>query len=101
MRPGQLLVMVCCWMIGPAVLAAVLAAPAAIELNSVTLTQMGHISDTGIPAAFTDVYPVAKLALLSLAALAIAGVGALLPASWAARARPAVAAPDRVTLWTG
>jgi putative ABC transport system permease protein len=91
MRPGQLLVMVCCWMIGPAVLAAVLAAPAAIELNSVTLTQMGRISDTGIPAAFTDVYPVARLALLSLAALVIAGVGALLPATWAARARPAVA----------
>ena len=30
-------------------------------------------------------------ALLSLAAIAIAVAGALLPASWAARARPAVA----------
>jgi putative ABC transport system permease protein len=91
MRPGQLLAMVCCWMIGPAVLAAVLAAPAAIELNSVTLSQMGRISGTGIPAYFTQVFPIARLALLSLAALVIAGVGALLPATWAARARPAVA----------
>jgi putative ABC transport system permease protein len=37
------------------------------------------------------VFPIARLVLLSLAALVIAGVGALLPATWAARARPAVA----------
>ena len=91
MRPGQLLVMVCCWVAGPAVLAAVLAAPAAVQLNSATLTAMAHTAHTGIPAVFTDVFPIAKLALLSLAALVIAVAGALLPASWAARARPAVA----------
>jgi putative ABC transport system permease protein len=91
MRPGQMLAMVCCWVVGPAVLAAVLAAPAAVQLNSATLTAMGHTAHTGIPAVFMDVFPVAKLALLSLAALVIAVAGALLPASWAARARPAVA----------
>jgi putative ABC transport system permease protein len=37
------------------------------------------------------VFPVPKLALLSLAALAIAVLGALIPATWAARARPATA----------
>jgi len=36
-------------------------------------------------------FPPSRLALLSLAAVAIAAAGALLPASWAARARPAVA----------
>ena len=48
-------------------------------------------SGTGVPASFTDVFPPLRLALLSLAALALAVAGALLPASWAARARPAVA----------
>ena len=45
----------------------------------------------GCPASFTQVFPPSRLALLSLAALVIAAAGALLPASWAARARPAVA----------
>ena len=44
-----------------------------------------------MPGSLTAVFPIARLALLSLAALVIAALGALLPASWAARARPAVA----------
>jgi putative ABC transport system permease protein len=91
MRPGQVLTMVCCWVAGPAIIAAALAAPAAMQLNLSTLTAMGHISHTGVPASFTDVFPVARLAVLSLAALVIAVAGAFLPATWAARARPAVA----------
>jgi putative ABC transport system permease protein len=91
MRPGQVLAMVCCWVIGPAIIAGALAAPAAVALNSSTLRAMASTAHTGIPAGFTDVFPVPKLALLSLAALVLAAVGAFLPASWAARARPAVA----------
>jgi putative ABC transport system permease protein len=91
MRPGQVLAMVCCWVAGPAILAAVLAAPAAVELNSATLTAMAHTAHTGIPGSLTAVFPAAKLAVLSLAALVIAVIGAFLPASWAASARPAVA----------
>ena len=52
---------------------------------------MAATAHTGIPASFTDVFPVPRLALLSLAALAIAVIGALLPATWAARTRPATA----------
>jgi putative ABC transport system permease protein len=37
------------------------------------------------------VLPPSRLALLSLAAPVIAAAGALVPASWAARARPATA----------
>jgi putative ABC transport system permease protein len=55
------------------------------------LASKAHTAHTGIPASFSDVFGLAKLALLSLAALAIAVAGALLPASRAARARPAVA----------
>ena len=91
MRPGQMLTMVVCWIAGPAVLAAVIAAPAAVALNTATMRAMAGTAHTGIPASFTQVFPPSRLALLSLAAIAIAAAGALLPASWAARARPAVA----------
>ena len=91
MRPGQMLTMVVCWIAGPAVVAAVIAAPAAVALNTATVRAMAGTAHTGIPASFTQVFPPSRLALLSLAALAIAAAGALLPAGWAARARPATA----------
>jgi putative ABC transport system permease protein len=83
--------MVMCWIIGPAVLAAAIAAPVAMALNTATVHAMAGTAHTGVPASITDVFPPSRLALLSLAALAIAAAGALAPASWAARARPAVA----------
>ncbi len=91
MRPGQVVVMVTCWVVGPAVIAGAIAAPAAVVLNTATLHAMAATAHTGIPASFTNVFPAPRLALLSLAALAIAVIGALLPAAWAARARPATA----------
>jgi len=91
MRPGQMLTMVVCWIAGPAVIAAVIAAPAAVALNTATIGAMAGTAHTGIPASFTQVFPPSRLALLSLAALVIAAAGALLPAGWAARARPATA----------
>jgi putative ABC transport system permease protein len=91
MRPRQLLTMVVCWVAGPAVLAGAIAAPAAVALNTATVHAMGQTAHTGIPASLTQVFPPSRLALLSLAALVIAVAGALLPASWAARARPATA----------
>jgi putative ABC transport system permease protein len=91
MRPGQLLTMVICWVAGPVAVAAVIAAPAAVALNNATVQAMAATAHTGVPASFTQVFGPARLALLSLAALVIAVAGALLPASWAASARPAVA----------
>jgi len=91
MRPGQMLTMVVCWIAGPAVVAAAIAAPVAVALNTATIHAMAGTAHTGIPASITQVFPPSRLALLSLAALAIAVAGALAPATWAARARPAVA----------
>lgn len=91
MRPDQILTMVMCWVAGPAVVAAAIAAPVAVVLNTATVRAMASTAHTGIPASITQVFPPSRLALLSLAALAIAVIGALAPASWAARARPAVA----------
>jgi putative ABC transport system permease protein len=91
MRPAQLLTMVMCWIAGPAVLAAIVAAPAAVLLNNATVHAMAGTVHTAIPASFLQVFPPSRLAVLSLAALVLAVAGALLPASWAARARPSVA----------
>lgn len=91
MRPRQMLTMVVCWILGPAVLAAVIAAPCAVLLSRATLQAMASTAHTGIPASFNDVFPPGRLALLSLAALAVAAIGALPPATWAARARAAAA----------
>ena len=91
MRPGQLLTMVVCWIVVPAVVAGAIAAPAAMVLNTATVNAMAGTAHTGVPAFFTQVFPPSRLALLSLAALVLAVAGALAPASWAARARPAAA----------
>lgn len=91
MRPSQLLTMVVCWVAGPAVLAALVAAPAAVLLNDATVRAMASAAHTAVPASFFQVFPPGKLALLALSGLVLAAAGALLPASWAARARPAVA----------
>jgi putative ABC transport system permease protein len=91
MRPGQVVTMVICSVVLPAIAAAAIAAPAAVALNTATLHAMAGTAHTGVPASFTQVFGALRLALLCLAALAIAVVGALLPATWAARARPATA----------
>ncbi len=97
MRPGQIVTMVICWIAVPAIVAAAMAAPAAVALNDATLHAMGATAHTGIPASFSQVFGPVRLALLSLAAVAIAVAGALLPALWAARTRPATALRRRMT----
>jgi putative ABC transport system permease protein len=87
MRPTQMLTMVACWILVPAIVAAVIAAPAAIALTTATVQAMGNAAHSEIPASFTQVFPTSRLALLSLAGLVLALLGALLPAIWAARAQ--------------
>jgi putative ABC transport system permease protein len=91
MRPGQVIAMVTCWIVGPAIVAGAIAAPAAVALNTATLHAMAHTAHTGVPASISQVFGPTRLALLSLAAVLIAVAGALPPASWAARSRPAAA----------
>ena len=79
-----------------AVIAGAIAAPAAMLLNTATVHAMhAATAHTGIPASFADVFPIARLALLSLAALAIPAVirrCSLLARLWAApRPLPATA----------
>jgi putative ABC transport system permease protein len=91
MTPRQMASMVVCWVIGPAVAAAVIAVPLAVFLHWVTVQAMGNAADTGIPANIAHVYSVPELALLALSGLAIAVIGALAPAIWTAGSRTAIA----------
>ncbi|MFJ4408819.1 ABC transporter permease [Streptomyces sp. NPDC088910] len=65
--------------------------PLGIALHGHVLPIMGEAAGTGIPHADLAVYHAPQIALLAVAGLAIAAGGALLPASWAARTRTAVA----------
>jgi putative ABC transport system permease protein len=91
MTPRQLTGMIVCWVAGPALAAAVIAAPAATALHTQTLHAMANAADTGLPGSFFGVLSPADLALLALSGLVIAVAGALLPGSWAARSAAAAA----------
>jgi putative ABC transport system permease protein len=91
MTPRQTIAMVLCWVAGPAVVAAVIAVPIGMVLRTATVNAMARAAYTGLPASFQAVYRPAELVLLALSALVIGAAGALLPASWAARARTAAA----------
>jgi putative ABC transport system permease protein len=91
MTPWQTIAMVMCWVAGPAVAAAVIAVPVGMMLRTATAAAMARAAYTGLPASFQAVYRPAEIVLLALSALVIGAVGALLPASWAARSRTAAA----------
>ncbi len=91
MTPRQVIAMVVCWVVAPAVIAAAIAIPAAMALHVATVNAMGQAAGTGISSVIMDVYKPAEIVLLALSALVIAAIGALLPAGWAAGARTATA----------
>jgi putative ABC transport system permease protein len=91
MTPRQTIAMVMCWVVAPAIAAAIIAIPVGLALHTATADAMARAAYTGLPASFMAVYRPAEIVLLALSGLVIAGVGALLPASWAARARTATA----------
>lgn len=91
MTPLQTIAMVVTTVAGTGLIAGVIAVPAGIALHHAILPIMGDGAQTGIPAGVYDVYRPAELVLLALAGLIISVVSALAPASWAARARTALA----------
>ncbi|HXB46555.1 MAG TPA: ABC transporter permease [Streptosporangiaceae bacterium] len=91
MTPRQTIAMVLCWVVAPAIVAAVIAVPVGMVLHSATADAMARAAYTGLPASFMAVYRPAEIALLALSGLVIAAAGALLPASWAAGSKTATA----------
>ena len=91
MRPGQMLTMVVCWIAVPAVMAGAIAAPAAVALNTATVHAMaGHRAHRD-PRQLHPGVPALPAGAALAGRAGHRGAGALAPASWAARARPAVA----------
>lgn len=91
MTPRQTIAMVVCWVVIPGLAAGVIGIPAAIIAHYFTMQGIGSVEGTGMTASLVNVYGPAELVLLVLAGLAIAAIGALLPAGWAARSRTTVA----------
>ena len=91
MTPRQTIAMVVCSVAGIGLAAGLIAIPAGIALHHYVVPVMGNAGQTALPASVLSVYQPWQLVLLAVSGLAIAVAGALLPASWAARARTASA----------
>jgi putative ABC transport system permease protein len=91
MTPWQTIGMVVCWVAGTGLVAGVLAVPLGIELHHRVVPAMAAAANLGVPASMLNVFGGWEMALLALAGLAIAVLGAMLPASWAAGTRTATA----------
>jgi putative ABC transport system permease protein len=91
MTPGQTIAMVTCWVIAPAVIAL----PAGMGLqdavvHAIASSQAAFVVSAA-PGSLVHVYTAGGLALLALAGLVIAVIGALGPATWAAVSRTTTA----------
>jgi putative ABC transport system permease protein len=87
MTPRQTIAMMVCWVAGAGLAAGVIAIPVGITVHAHIVLAMAGAAGTGLPGRFVNVFGSGELAALALSGLVIAVVGALLPASWAARAR--------------
>ena len=88
MTPGQVTTMVLASVLVLGILGAAVGIPAGIALHGNILVLMGQIaSATRVPAPFFQVFDILLLAGLSAGGIAIAMLGALVPAQWAARSR--------------
>jgi putative ABC transport system permease protein len=91
MTPRQTIAMVMCWVGGAGLVAGVIAVPAGIVVHDHVLPAMASSANLGLPASYLHVYAAWEMVALALAGVAIAAVGALLPAGWAAGIRTATA----------
>jgi putative ABC transport system permease protein len=85
MTPRQMISMVICWVIAPAIVAGIIAVPLAVTLHFVVVKAMAHAADIGIPTDLMNVFGVSEVILVTLAGLVISAFGALIPARWVAR----------------
>ncbi|MFD3930888.1 ABC transporter permease [Streptomyces sp. NPDC058614] len=91
MSPRQTVSLVLASVTGIGVLGGLVGVPLGFALHGYVLPVMGHAAGTNLPPSILDVYEPWQLLLLGLAGITIALLGALLPASWAAKTRTATA----------
>jgi putative ABC transport system permease protein len=88
MTPRQTIAMVLCWVIGPTIIAALIALPVGLIVQDKLIRHLAVTSANLIlPGSFVHVLSTGELALLTLAGLGIAAAGALVPAARAAASR--------------
>jgi putative ABC transport system permease protein len=91
MTPRQTLAMIVCSVALVGLVAGIVAVPVGMYLHDGVVPTMAHAANSGIPPSLLTVYGTAEVILLALAGLVIAIIGALGPATWAARTRTAFA----------
>jgi putative ABC transport system permease protein len=91
MSPRQTVAMVLTSVAGTGLLAGAIGVPAGVLLHHAVLPAMGRAAGTGLPTSYIEVFGPLMVLPLVFGGLLIAGVGALLPAGWAARIRTATA----------
>ena len=91
MTPRQVRLMVVASLAGLGAFTSLLAVPLGLATHRRVLDAMASAAVTGLPPEFVAVFRPVELTLLAGVGLVIAVVGALVPAGWAARSRPATA----------
>ncbi|WP_327358362.1 ABC transporter permease [Streptomyces sp. NBC_01304] len=91
MTPRQTITMVLTSVVATGLTGGALGVPLGVLLHRWIMPAMGESAGLTLPESVISVFQAPQLLLLGLGGLAIAVLGALLPAGWAARARTAVA----------
>jgi putative ABC transport system permease protein len=91
MSPRQTVTMVLASVVGLGAVGGIIGVPAGVALHGYILPLMGDAAGTRLTPRIESVYHALELVLLALAGVAIAVLGAALPAGWAAKARTATA----------
>ncbi|MGW3667852.1 ABC transporter permease [Streptomyces sp. NPDC005141] len=91
MSPRQTVGLVLASVAGIGVVGALIGVPAGFALHGYVLPVMGEAAGTRLPPSVLDVYDTSQLALLGLAGVLVALLGATAPAGWAAKVRTATA----------
>lgn len=91
MTPRQTIAMVIASVVVTGLVGGAVGAPIGVLMQKLVVGEMGRVTGFDLPASVTDVYQPLLLVLFGLGGLAIALLGALLPAGWAAGTRTATA----------
>ncbi|MFJ2160899.1 FtsX-like permease family protein [Streptomyces sp. NPDC087856] len=91
MTPRQTVTMVVASVVLPGLAGGALGVPLGLAVHDAVIPAMGRAAGLGLPHSVIAVYDGPGLFLLALAGVAVAVLGSLLPAGWAARIRTATA----------
>jgi putative ABC transport system permease protein len=91
MTPRQTTAMALSWVAAIGLIAGVIAVPIGVALHHEILPAMAGSDGLRLPASYLTVYTTPRLLALALAGVSIAMIGALAPATWAAKIHTATA----------